>query len=53
MNTIKVEYKTAGEAFVQAYKLITVCKIRCKLYKNEGKWYVETTNLTNDKEQPK
>ena len=44
MSTIKTEYKTAGEAFVQAYKLITVDKKRCKLYKNEGKWYVETSD---------
>jgi hypothetical protein len=53
MPTIKTEYKSAGEAFTAAYKLITVEKQKAKLYKEAGNWYVETcvnTTLTNNKE---
>jgi hypothetical protein len=39
----------AGDAFTQAYKLITVNKKRAKLYKEDGNWYVETTD-TNKQE---
>jgi len=45
---MKTEYKTAGEAFTQAYRLITVDKKRAKLYKQDGKWYVEITNQNNE-----
>ena len=48
MSIIKTEYKTAGEAFTMAYKLITVEKKRARLYKQDGKWYVETTNQNNE-----
>jgi len=45
---MKTGYKTAGEAFTAAYKAITVDKKRAKLYKEGGKWYVETTNQNNE-----
>jgi len=45
---MKTEYKTAGDAFAQAYRLITVDKKRAKLYKEAGNWYVETTNQNNE-----
>ena len=53
MTNIKTEYKSAGEAFTQAYKTITSGKQKAKMYKETGTWYVETTNLTTNKEQPK
>jgi len=49
MPTIKTEYKSSGEAFTQAYRLITAEKKRAKLYKENGSWYVETTDTNEQK----
>jgi hypothetical protein len=50
---MKTEYKSAGEAFTAAYKVITVEKKRAKLYKENGNWYIETYVVTTNTNERK